>query len=162
MQVLSNTESNSTKLFWSRIPGKFVNRSTGEELKTNSSSYPGTIRDWYETLVTTIMDAAARLETKTGYLTTELIAGPEASVLIEHLVSFRMHYVESMYDRNVEIKPMKLSDRKNVKLGILANRLNVTLDYNMPDDELHVKVLDPETMQTMDSATIKILDMTIL
>lgn len=53
---------NNVKHFWSRTPGRFVNKSTGDQLlvtvdgKPTFPDFPGTVREWYETLVETIVD----------------------------------------------------------------------------------------------------------
>ena len=53
-------------LHWSRQPGRFLNRETGEDVTT--SLYPdftGTVSEWYETLLETINDLSARIHRKT-------------------------------------------------------------------------------------------------
>jgi hypothetical protein len=49
------------KYYWSRSPGKFVNKLTGQSVNLSSSlsigpAFTGTVREWYETLVETIID----------------------------------------------------------------------------------------------------------
>ena len=53
-------------LYWSRRPGKFLNRDTGADI-TNSlaPTFTGTVSEWYETLLETINDLSARMHRKT-------------------------------------------------------------------------------------------------
>jgi len=64
------TQANGANLYWSRAPGKFVNKETGNEVLVSDSLAPGptfqgTVREWYETLVETIIDAANTIHRKT-------------------------------------------------------------------------------------------------
>ncbi len=47
-----------TTFYWSRVPGKFVNKRTGVALQfaTLGPTFQGTVREWYETLVETLID----------------------------------------------------------------------------------------------------------
>jgi len=51
-----------TKLFWSRRKGEFVNKLTGKPV--DGCRFTGTIREWWETLVETVIDVAAVEEMK--------------------------------------------------------------------------------------------------
>ena len=67
-EILSDLVSGATSgtLYWSRRPGKFLDRSTGADL-TNSlaPTFTGTVSEWYETLLETINDLSARMHRKT-------------------------------------------------------------------------------------------------
>lgn len=46
-------------LYWSRVPGHFLNKNTGEPYSfagSNGPKFTGTVREWYETLVETMID----------------------------------------------------------------------------------------------------------
>ena len=67
-EILSDLVSgaNGATLYWSRLPGKFVNREDGSIL--GSSLFPdftGTVSEWYETLLETINEVSARIHRKT-------------------------------------------------------------------------------------------------
>ena len=55
--------------YWSRIPGNFVNKNTGddprktwpESIKYVGPKFTGTVREWYETLVETTIDMRNQL-----------------------------------------------------------------------------------------------------
>ncbi len=60
-------EDNVTTLFWSKIPGKFVNKKTGASPASSLSASPqftGSEHEWYETLVETIIDVRNHLHTQ--------------------------------------------------------------------------------------------------
>src|SRR5690606_25516048 len=40
--------------FWSRAPGKFLDKTTGSEV--SGAAFTGTVREWYETLIEVIID----------------------------------------------------------------------------------------------------------
>ncbi|HCC46016.1 MAG TPA: hypothetical protein DEQ32_16560, partial [Gammaproteobacteria bacterium] len=53
-------------LWWSRSPGKFLNRETGAVINTTlHPDFTGTVSEWYETLLETINDVSARIHRKT-------------------------------------------------------------------------------------------------
>lgn len=57
------TDSTST-LYWSRAPGKFVDKLTGQTPVPTTAQpwiFHGTVRNWYETLVEVIVDGANTL-----------------------------------------------------------------------------------------------------
>ena len=63
-------EAQGANCFWSRAPGKFVKKDTGVEVTLASSlsagpAFTGTVREWYETLVETIIDVANEIHRKT-------------------------------------------------------------------------------------------------
>ena len=67
-EILNDLINGATggRLFWSRQPGRFVNREDGKDIVT--SLYPdftGTVSEWYETLLETINDLSARIHRKT-------------------------------------------------------------------------------------------------
>ena len=84
-------EATAGTLFWSRRPGKFVNRETGEDI-TNSlhPDFTGTVSEWYETLLETINDVSARLHRKTLRGGANfIVVSPEISSLLEFTSGFR-------------------------------------------------------------------------
>lgn len=46
-----------TTFYWSRIPGKFVDKQTGVEHHDYTCKFTGTVREWYETLVDIVRGA---------------------------------------------------------------------------------------------------------
>jgi hypothetical protein len=82
-------------LYWSRLPGNFVNRETGSSLEVanDSQGYPeftGTVSEWYETLVETINDVSARIHRKTLRGGANfVVVSPEVANLLEFTAGFR-------------------------------------------------------------------------
>jgi len=79
-----------TKYFWSRSPGKFVNKLTGQSVTLASSlsigpAFTGTVREWYETLVETIIDVYNHVPEPTN----SIYVGPDTSVILMATVLFR-------------------------------------------------------------------------
>lgn len=60
--------------YWSRVPGKFVNKNTGEAVlltlteggKPVGPAFTGSVREWYETLVETLIDMRNHLHREAG------------------------------------------------------------------------------------------------
>lgn len=78
--------------YWSRRPGKFVNRDTGEALSVASGSpdFTGNVSMWYETLVETINDVSALIHRKTLRGGANfLVCGPEVANILEFTSGFR-------------------------------------------------------------------------
>ena len=93
------TQATAANYFWSRAPGRFVNKYTGTEAaRTASGLYPGpqfagTVREWYETLIETITDAANVIHKKTlrgsGNF---IVCSPEVGTILEATVAYRANY----------------------------------------------------------------------
>ncbi len=80
------------KLYWSRLPGKFVQRETGVPLSA-TTAYPdftGNVSEWYETLVETINDVSAQIHRKTLRGGANfIVVSPEVANLLEFTAGFR-------------------------------------------------------------------------
>ena len=84
----------AAKLYWSRLPGKFVNRETGAALNSAGTlSFPdftGNVSEWYETLVETINDVSAQIHRKTLRGGANfIVVSPEIANLLEFTAGFR-------------------------------------------------------------------------
>jgi len=79
------------QLFWSRRPGKFVNRETGADVTTSlSPTFTGTVSEWYETLLETINDLSARIHRKTLRGGANfVVCSPEVASVLEFTAGFR-------------------------------------------------------------------------
>lgn len=92
---LTNAEKN--KLFWSRRTGKFVNKITGEEYdKSLGCSFTGTVREWYETLVETCIDAANRSYMGKSF---NVAVSPDVLTIFECSVLYKPHFQETLYKK---------------------------------------------------------------
>ena len=109
-------------LYWSRRPGKFVNRQTGKDLTAAGSAGPdftGNVSEWYETLVETINDVSAQIHRKTLRGGANfIVVSPEIANLLEFTSGFRA---------NVTLD----SDKGTVgavKVGALSKKWDVYVD----------------------------------
>jgi hypothetical protein len=76
--------------YWSRRPGKFVNRETGGALTGVPADFTGNVSMWYETLVETINDVSATIHRKTLRGGANfLVCGPEVANVLEFTSGFR-------------------------------------------------------------------------
>ncbi len=79
--------------FWSRNPGKFVDKATGADLTSNGASLPdftGNVSMWYETLLETVNDVSAVIHRKTLRGGANfLVTSPEVCSILEMTAGFR-------------------------------------------------------------------------
>ena len=86
------TQAKAGTYFWSRVPGRFVNKSTGAAAAASSQSgdFTGTVSEWYETLIETINDVSAQIHRKTLRGGANfLVCGPEVANILEFTNGFR-------------------------------------------------------------------------
>jgi hypothetical protein len=88
-------EARGANFFWSRAPGKFVNKATGALVTpggagTVGPSFTGTVREWYETLVETIIDVANEIHRKTLRGSANfIVCSPEVATIFEASVLYK-------------------------------------------------------------------------
>ena len=78
-------------LYWSRSPGKFLNRETGGVIQgTNYPDFTGTVSEWYETCLETINEVSARIHRKTLRGGANfIVCSPEVANILEFTSGFR-------------------------------------------------------------------------
>jgi len=78
-------------LYWSRLPGKFVDRESGTVVSTSLfPSFTGTVSEWYETLLETINEVSARIHRKTLRGGANfIVCSPEVANILEFTSGFR-------------------------------------------------------------------------
>ncbi len=112
-------------LFWSRLPGKFVNRGTGVPLDPTAGfpDFTGNVSEWYETLIETINDVSAQIHRKTLRGGANfLVCSPEVANLLEFTAGFRGAVTHD-------------DDRGQVgavKVGSLSKKFDVYVDPYFP------------------------------
>jgi len=132
------TQANGANLYWSRAPGKFVNKLSGVEVARNSSLRPGpqftgTVRDWYETLVETIIDAANIIHRKTLRGSANFIViGPDVATIFESSVMYKPSY---SIDGQGQASALSIGAEK---IGNLSNRFTVYKDPYFPRNKVLV------------------------
>jgi len=94
-EILSDLLKGATAAtyYWSRRPGKFVNKTNGQDLTNNGANLPdftGTVSEWYETLVETMNDASAQIHRKTLKGGANfIVTSPEVANILEFTSGFR-------------------------------------------------------------------------
>lgn len=91
-------------LYWSRRPGKFVNRSTGAEIGagTTTPDFTGNVSMWYETLIETINDVSAQIHRKTLRGGANfLVCSPEVANILEFTSGFRASVTHEVEKGNI-------------------------------------------------------------
>ena len=116
--------------YWSRRPGKFVARTTGEPLESQGGTnalgppdFTGTVSEWYETLCETINDVSAQIHRKTLRGGANfIVCSPEVANILEFTSGFRADVTGD-------------SDRGTVgavKTGSLSKKWDVYVDPYFP------------------------------
>jgi hypothetical protein len=110
--------------YWSRSPGMFVNRLTGEEVGASGTpDFTGNVSEWYETLIETINDVSAQIHRKTLRGAANFcVIGPEVANILEFTAGFRAN-VTADSDRG---------DAGAVKVGSLSKKFDLIVDPYFP------------------------------
>jgi len=115
----------ASTLYWSRNPGKFLNRTTGEDISAGASppDFTGNVSEWYETLIETINDVSAQIHRKTLRGAANFcVCGPEVANILEFTAGFRAN-VTADSDRG---------DAGAVKVGSLSKKFDIIVDPYFP------------------------------
>ena len=88
--VIQEAKANADTIrYWSRAPGDFLDPISGEPL--TGLSFEGTIKDWYETLVPTMLLTIANHLQKheiSGTNEPFILASPHMCMILEHTIAF--------------------------------------------------------------------------
>ena len=132
------TEARGANLYWSRAPGKFVNKETGVEALQSGTTAPGpaftgTVREWYETLVETIIDVANEIHRKTLRGSANfVVVGPDVATILEASVYFKPSF---SLDGDGQVSGLVIGADK---VGTLSNRFTVYKDPYFPRNKVLV------------------------
>ena len=132
------TQANGANLYWSRAPGKFVNKELGTTVSKLSSlhggpAFTGTVREWYETLVETIIDAANTIHRKTLRGSANfIVVGPDVATILESSVLYKPSF---SLDGDGQASGMSIGAEK---VGNLSNRFTVYKDPYFPRNKILV------------------------
>jgi hypothetical protein len=133
------TGAQGANFFWSRAPGKFVNKRTGAEVARTSTLTPGpaftgTVREWYETLIETIIDVANEIHRKTLRGSANfIVVSPDVATVLEASVLYRPAY--SIDGDGQVASPFTMGAEK---IGTLSNRFTVYKDPYFPRNKILV------------------------
>ena len=133
------TGAKGANFFWSRSPGKFVNKRTGAEIARTSTLNPGpaftgTVREWYETLTETVIDVANEIHRKTLRGSANfIVVSPDVATILEASVLYRPSY---SLDGDGQVgAPFTMGAEK---VGTLSNRFTVYKDPYFPRNKILV------------------------
>ena len=133
------TGAQGANFFWSRSPGKFVNKRTGSEIARTSTLNPGpaftgTVREWYETLTETVIDVANEIHRKTLRGSANfIVVSPDVATILEASVLYRPSY---SIDGDGQVgAPFTMGAEK---VGTLSNRFTVYKDPYFPRNKILV------------------------
>ena len=105
--------------YWSRRPGKFLDRGTGAALPSGEGDFTGTVSEWYETLLETVNDVSAQIHRKVlrgG--ATFIVTSPEVANILEFTAGFRASVTADDETGSVGA----------VKTGSLSKKFDVIVD----------------------------------
>jgi len=129
-EILADLLYNATgaNFYWSRVPGNFVVKNTGVAY---TASFTGTVREWYETLVETVIDVANNIHRKTlRGAANFMVTSPDVATIFEASVLYKpilsMDPKETMFTVGTE------------KVGTLNNRFTVYKDPYFPRNKILV------------------------
>ena len=112
--------------YWSRRPGKFVNRDTGAAITSVGAppDFTGNVSMWYETLIETINDVSAQIHRKTLRGGANfLVTSPEVANLLEFTSGFRA---------DISMEELKGGSVGAVKAGSISKKWDVYVDPYFP------------------------------
>jgi hypothetical protein len=132
-------EARGANYYWSRAPGKFVNKATAAAQSLASSlaigpQFTGTVREWYETLVETIIDVANEIHRKTLRGSANfVVCSPEVATIFEASVLYKPSL---KIDGQGQVgAPFSLGA---APIGTLTNRFTVYKDPYFPRNKILV------------------------
>ena len=112
--------------YWSRRPGKFVNRDSGASITSVGAppDFTGNVSMWYETLIETINDVSAQIHRKTRRGGANfLVTSPEVANILEFTSGFRA---------DVSMEDLKGGSVGAVKAGSLSKKWDLYVDPYFP------------------------------
>jgi hypothetical protein len=132
-EILSDLIKGATAgtFYWSRSPGMFVDRTTGEAVSsgTVAPDFTGTVSQWYETLIETINDVSAQIHRKTLRGGANFVVlSPEVANVLEFTAGFRAN-ITADADKG---------DIGAVKVGSLNRKFDVIVDPYFPRNAILV------------------------
>lgn len=133
------TQANGANMYWSRAPGRFVNKLTGQPVNLASAlsigpNFTGNVREWYETLVETIIDVANTIHRKTlRGAANFVVTSPDVCTILEASVMYKTKY--SIDGEGQVGSPFSVGAEP---VGTLTNRFTVYKDPYFPRNRLLV------------------------
>jgi hypothetical protein len=131
-------QANGANYYWSRAPGRFVNKVTGAEVLQGTSApgpqFTGTVREWYETLIETIIDVANEIHRKTLRGSANfIVVSPDVATILEASVLYKPSY--SLDGQGQVGSGFSIGA---TPIGSLSNRFTVYKDPYFPRNKILV------------------------
>jgi len=107
--------------YWSRNPGKFVDRERGGPITPQNfpPDFTGNVSEWYETLIETVNDVSAQIHRKTLRGGANfIVCGPEVANILEFTAGFRANVTADS----------ERGDAGAVKVGSLSKKFDIFVD----------------------------------
>ena len=123
------SQANGANYYWSRSPGRFVNKTNGARVNLTDAfqigpQFTGTVREWYETLIETIIDVANTIHRKTLRGSANfLVTGPDVCTILEASVLYKPKF--SLDGEGQVASPFTIGAEA---IGTLSNRFTVYKD----------------------------------
>jgi hypothetical protein len=133
------TEARGANYFWSRAPGRFLNKTNAAEIARSDTTFPGpqftgTVREWYETLIETIIDVANEIHRKTLRGSANfIVVSPDVATVLEASVMYKPNY--SIDGQGQVGGSMSIGA---APIGTLSNRFTVYKDPYFPRNKILV------------------------
>jgi hypothetical protein len=132
------TQANGANYYWSRAPGRFVNKVTGAEILQGTNApgpqFTGTVREWYETLIETIIDVANEIHRKTLRGSANfIVVSPDVATVLEASVLYKPSY--SLDGQGQVGSGFSIGA---TPIGSLSNRFTVYKDPYFPRNKILV------------------------
>jgi len=133
------TEARGANYFWSRAPGRFVNKTNAAEIARSDTTFPGpqftgTVREWYETLIETVIDVANEIHRKTLRGSANfIVVSPDVATVLEASVMYKPNY--SIDGQGQVGGSMSIGA---APIGTLSNRFTVYKDPYFPRNKILV------------------------
>jgi hypothetical protein len=132
------TQANGANYYWSRAPGRFVNKVTGAEILQGNTApgpqFTGTVREWYETLIETIIDVANEIHRKTLRGSANfIVVSPDVATVLEASVLYKPSY--SLDGQGQVGSGFSIGA---TPIGSLSNRFTVYKDPYFPRNKILV------------------------
>ena len=161
MLVFGNSaEAEKNKMYWSRRPGKLVNKYTGTEIV--GGSFTGTAREWYETLMDTCIDVGNYYGLGKEFST---IVSPDVLIIFECGVLYKPTFEQALLYRKrstettetFELLPFQELEAYNTKKGRMYNYFDVYFEPDLPRNQVFCFSDDLKKF-----AMVEIVDMDII
>jgi hypothetical protein len=115
---MNNGNKEIITFYWSRVPGKFVNKHTGEEVALASGiNFNGSPREWYQGLLETIVDVGNKVK----LISFNIKVSPSVRTIFETYYCYRCD-IENNKGYN----------------GTLLGSICSEQDSTIPSDEVHI------------------------